>query len=312
MRLRCGMTHTPLRQRRLTATAAWLLLLSAVCLVLPAARRRGSGAETVGHGEPHLPLRPSRTSANDLEIYIAGRGGGFLTLADVSRLPLVHATVVGDPNFAGAGQVRVAGVSLDVLAKALDVPEADSFVDAMCSDRYDGHYSAAYRAAHQPLLAFAINGESPTAWAKRAGQYDPGPFFITHAHFAPAFRVLSHEDEMQVPSNVVALRWNSSAVLNAIAPLQATQADMAVQAGQQIAEQNCLRCHFAGSLGGSKSGRDWATLSTWAHEQPAYFSRYVHNPKSVDAHAQMPANPQYDAATLAALVAYFQSQAPSH
>ncbi len=232
-------------------------------------------------------------------------------MTDLRGLPLVHATVVGDTNFAGAGRVRVTGVSLDVLAKALDVPAADSFVDAMCSDRYDGHYTAAYRAAHQPLLAFEINGVSPTAWAKRTGQYDPSPFFITHAHFVPAFHVLSHEDEMQLPSNVIALGWNSPAVLNAIAPPNAMQADTAVHAGLQIAEQNCLRCHFAGSLGGTKSGRDWATLSTWAHEQPADFARYVHNPKAVDAHAQMPANPQYDAATLAALVAYFQSQAPT-
>ena len=233
-------------------------------------------------------------------------------MADLRSLPLIQTAVLGDTNFASAGRVRVTGVSLDVLAKALDVPEQDSFADAMCSDRYDGHYSAAYRAAHQPILSFLINGESAAAWAKRTGQYDPSPFFITHAHFVSAYRVLSHEDEMQVPSNVIALRWSDPAVLNAIAPPRALRGDVAVQAGLLIAEQNCLRCHYLGNLGGTKSGRDWATLSTWAHEQPAYFERYVHNPRAVDAHAQMPPNLRYDAATLAALTAYFRSQAPPH
>lgn len=233
-------------------------------------------------------------------------------MADLRRLPLVQTDVVGDTNFRDAGRVRITGVSLDVLAKALDVPEPDSFADAMCSDRYDGHYSAAYRAEHHPILAFQINGESPAAWARRTGQYDPSPFFITHAHFVPAFHVLSHEDKMQVPSNVIALRWSDPAVLNAIDLTRSERADATVQAGLHIAEQNCLRCHYAGSLGGTKSGRDWKTLGTWAHEQPAYFARYVHNPRAVDAHAQMPANLQYDAATLAALTAYFRLQAPSH
>ncbi len=289
-----------------------MLPLCATCLLFGVARSRVSAVPAAGNAAPRLHLRPTSTSALDLRIDIAERGGGFLTTADLRTLPQVQTAVQGDTNFAGAGKVRITGVSLDVLANALGVPEQDSFVDAMCSDGYDGHYSAAYRAAHQPLLAFQINGETPAAWSKRTGQYDPSPYFITHARFVPAFQVLSHQDEMQVPSNVVALRWNNPAVLNAIAPPRALQGNTAVQAGLQIAEQNCLRCHFSGSLGGTKSGRDWAALSTWAYEQPAYFARYVHNPKAVDAHAQMPANPQYDAATLAALTAYFRSQHPSH
>jgi mono/diheme cytochrome c family protein len=302
------MAQADLRGRRLTGTAAWLLLGFAVCRVAWMPQRGVSAATVAVKSVPHLWLQPARQSASDLEIHIAGRGGGFVTMTELRMLPLVHTAVAGDTNFAGAGRVRVTGVLLDVLARALDVPVEDSFADAMCNDGYDGHYSAAYRAAHQPVLAFEINGEAPAVWAKKTGQYDPSPYFVTHADFVPAFRVLSHKDEMQVPSNVVALRWSRPSVLNAIAPPHALQRDAAVAAGFQIAEQNCLRCHFAGRLGGTKSGRDWATLSMWAHEQPAYFARYVHSPKSVDEHAQMPANPQYDAATLAALTAYFQLQ----
>ena len=48
-------------------------------------------------------------------------------------------------------------------------------------------------------------------------------------------------------------------------------------------------------------------LSTWAREQPAFFAGYIHNPKATEPHAHMPANQEYDAATLAALTAYFRT-----
>jgi mono/diheme cytochrome c family protein len=74
-----------------------------------------------------------------------------------------------------------------------------------------------------------------------------------------------------------------------------------------MAKQNCLRCHNAGPYGGTKAGWSWETLSVVAKADPKTFKNYVHDPKSVNAKAKMPANPQYDAATLAVLAAYFQS-----
>jgi mono/diheme cytochrome c family protein len=81
----------------------------------------------------------------------------------------------------------------------------------------------------------------------------------------------------------------------------------AVAQGFVIAKQNCLRCHFLNGVGGTKSGRDWRTLATWAREQPQYFERYIHDPQAVDLHAHMEGSPTYDAATLNAITAYFRT-----
>jgi hypothetical protein len=44
-----------------------------------------------------------------------------------------------------------------------------------------------------------------------------------------------------------------------------------------------------------------------AQGNPTAFGKYVVRPNSVNPEANMPANPQYDAVTIAALTAYFQS-----
>jgi cytochrome c1 len=46
-----------------------------------------------------------------------------------------------------------------------------------------------------------------------------------------------------------------------------------------------------------------------AQGNPAAFGKYVLRPNSVNPEANMPANPQYDATTIAALTAYFRSMA---
>jgi cytochrome c1 len=77
--------------------------------------------------------------------------------------------------------------------------------------------------------------------------------------------------------------------------------------GFAIAKQNCLRCHYMGQYGGTKSGQSWQSLSTWAREQPKFFERYVHNPQALEPRSHMEGFPDYDAATLSALTAYFRT-----
>jgi mono/diheme cytochrome c family protein len=79
--------------------------------------------------------------------------------------------------------------------------------------------------------------------------------------------------------------------------------------GYRIALENCLRCHQAGSIGGTKAKIPWQLLSAIASADPALFSHVVTNPVAVNPRATMPANPAYDAPTLAALTAYFQAVA---
>jgi cytochrome c1 len=43
-----------------------------------------------------------------------------------------------------------------------------------------------------------------------------------------------------------------------------------------------------------------------ANTKPGYFRAYIKDPQTEDAYAQMPAFPDYDEVTLAALTAYFQ------
>ena len=80
-----------------------------------------------------------------------------------------------------------------------------------------------------------------------------------------------------------------------------------MQAGYQIAQQNCFRCHNAGDEGGQKSGVTWAVLSARGRQFARIFRRTCANPKSKNPQAQMPGNPQYDDQTLQALTAYFET-----
>ena len=73
--------------------------------------------------------------------------------------------------------------------------------------------------------------------------------------------------------------------------------------------ENCLRCHAAGPYGGTKGGLSWEALTNLAKRDGAMFSKYVHDPRSVDPKSRMPGNSQYDAPTLAAVTSYFQSLA---
>jgi mono/diheme cytochrome c family protein len=262
-----------------------------------------------------VPLHPTRVSPSDLEVtgMIPGVQSGtvrYVKYADLASLPKVTTTMADspDPSIGSLHSMRITGVSLEVLARALGVPPSSDLIDALCADRYRSHYPAGYIASHHPFLVLKINGVSPSTWAAHADKEDPGPYFITYDRFIPAFQVLSHKDEAQLPTNITRLNFTTaSATFRAIAPPDNYPTGSPVQAGFTIAKQNCLRCHSRGLYGGTKSGLDWNTLSTWAREQPAYFARYVHNPKAVEPHARMPSNPDYDDATLAALTAYFRT-----
>ncbi len=263
---------------------------------------------------PKLVLHPSRQSPDDLEVTgmlggLARGGRGYVTYAELLTLPQVRVQVRNDENLPGPAQgVMVQGISLQVLARALGALPGSDLVDALCTDDYRTHYSATYIAAHHPLLGLLIEHRRAADWAARTHQYDPGPYFITHAHFVPTSKVLAHQEQPQVPTNVIRLNFSTTAeTYGAIAPRGPAAKDVAVQQGFVIARQNCLRCHNQGAYGGTKSGRDWMGLSTWAREQPGFFAGYVHGPQAFEEHAHMPAFAGYDRPTLAALTAYFRT-----
>jgi mono/diheme cytochrome c family protein len=274
----------------------------------PAALRHGPKAAPIS---PHL----QRASKSDLDItgMLPGVPAGssrYLSYADLLRLPQVTAVVTDDPDLGASAShpLRVSGVPLEILAGALGVLPASDLVDALCTDHYRSQFPADYIALHHPILSLKINDATPAVWAASEHRYDPGPYFILYDHFLPAFRVLSHDDEAQLPDNVIRLNFTTAtATFDSITPHGNYAADSLVEQGYIIAKQNCLRCHFSGEAGGTKSGVSWAKLSAVADGNDEVFEHYVHDPKSVDRRAKMPGNPQYDAATLAALRAYFGS-----
>jgi mono/diheme cytochrome c family protein len=266
---------------------------------------------------PRLILRTTRTSPLDLELggELTGVPSGttrYITREDLLALPQSTHTVNDDANFTGPTQIS--GVSLEVLTRHLGATPQSDMVVAICDDQYRANYPRAYVAAHHPLLVLNIDGKQPAGWPKDPEGHgmDMGPFLISHPKFSPNFKILSHEDEPQIPWGVVRLEFrNEKAVFGAIAPPGPHASDAAVQAGYRIAQQNCLRCHNQGNEGGTKAGRPWQVLAAWAATSPDYFTAYVRDPRSKNSQAQMPAMPGYDGKTLAALDAYFQTFAPS-
>jgi mono/diheme cytochrome c family protein len=263
-----------------------------------------------------LILQKSRSSPMDLEVSgdLAGLPAGsvrYLSRAALLRLPQISATVTGDANFRGA--TSISGVSLEELAEALSTRPQSDLVVAVCDDKYRTNYSREYIASHHPILVLEINGKPPDDWptAPEGNNLSMGPYLISHAEFTPGFKILSHSDEPQIPWGVVRLEFrNQAEVFGAIAPRGSHAKDGNVQAGYRIAEQNCFRCHNMGEEGGEKAGRSWLVLATWATASLEYFSAYIRDPKSKNPKSQMPGFPDYDAATLDALTAYFRTFGP--
>jgi cytochrome c2 len=222
----------------------------------------------------------------------------------------VAAGVAGDENFTEmhAPRVKVTGVELGVLEQSLKVPAGLDLMLARCADGYVGPYPAEYVAAHRPILVLTVNGMTVPEWARSTGNDDPGPYMISYGSFVPAWKVLAHQDRPQVPTQVLEMEFKrSQQVFGPIAPPLRLGEGSPERAGFAIAKQNCLRCHSAGPYGGTKAGLSWEVLSGLALRDRAEFERYVQAPKSVNPKAKMVGSPQYDAATLAAISAYFQS-----
>lgn len=257
----------------------------------------------------HNVLHAERSSPGDLEV--GGAMGGtlagetrYLRYEDLLRLPQETYEVSDDSNF--RGKTQISGVSLKTLAEALGKP-ADMIV-AICNDRYRTNYPKEYMAAHHPVLVLRINGQDRDHWPASAEGGDAmTPYMISHPEFKPAFKVLSHEDEPQIPYGVVRLEFRKEAIVfGATRPPGKWKTNSPVGQGYVIARQDCFRCHNAGAEGGTMAGRSWAELGAMAERDPARFRAIVRNPAAVMPGAKMPAQPGYDDATLDALTAYFK------
>jgi mono/diheme cytochrome c family protein len=254
-----------------------------------------------------------RTSPSDLELDgdIPGatrdQSTRYITREQLLALPQVSYTVTNDANFRGPTQIS--GVALAELVQALTAKSGAELVVAICRDEYEAHYPLTYITAHHPVLVLKINGKDPADWPKFPEDgADMGPYLISSPDFKPSFTILSHDDEPQIPWGMVRLELRTeSVVFHSIEPRLPSAASREVQDGYRVAQQNCFRCHNSGDAGGKKAQRPWTVLATWATASPEYFQAYIHDPKSKNPKAQMPAFPKYDEATLLALTKYFQT-----
>jgi len=259
----------------------------------------------------HSVLRVQRSSPGDLEVggELAGVPPGstrYIRYEDLLQMPQEHSTVTDDSNF--RGNTEIEGVALETLARLLGQAPADALIVAICYDQYRTNYPRDYMAAHHPVLVLRIDGQLRNHWPPSENGGPLGPYLISHPFFKPAFKILSHEDEPQIPYGVTRIEVHrESVVFGAIRPSGKWPSDSQVGQGYMIARQDCFRCHNMSSEGGTMAGSSWLRLAALANNDGKKFRQTIRNPASVTPGAKMPAQPGYDDATLDALTAYFKT-----
>ena len=259
----------------------------------------------------HSVLRVQRSSPGDLEVggELAGVRPGstrYIRYEDLLQMPQEHSTVTDDSNF--RGNTEIEGVALETLARLLGQAPADALIVAICYDQYRTNYPRDYMAAHHPVLVLRIDGQLRNHWPPSENGGPLGPYLISHPFFKPAFKILSHEDEPQIPYGVTRIEVHrESVVFGAIRPSGKWPPDSQVGQGYMIARQDCFRCHNMSSEGGTMAGSSWLRLAALANNDGKKFRQTIRNPASVTPGAKMPAQPGYDDATLDALTAYFKT-----
>lgn len=264
------------------------------------------------HAASHFEMLHHKRSAPD-DLEISGELDGFfghvtqyISYRDLLTLPQETYTVTNDGNF--AAPTKLTGIRLEYLLESFGRSPKNEFIAAICSDDYRSHYLQEYLTAHHPILVLKIDGKLHDNWPKSAEGDSLGYYLVSNPDFKPSFQVLSHIDEAQIPYAVVRLNIEKQEkLIQAILPPGKWSSDSTEMQGYRIAQQNCLRCHNVSVEGGQRSDRSWYILAAWASSESENFKRYIRNPKSVMPSAKMPAQKQYDDATLNALTKYFST-----
>jgi hypothetical protein len=153
-----------------------------------------------------------------------------------------------------------------------------------------------------------VNGKLRDSWPKAPNGDALVPYTIANPAFTPRYKVLAHDDEEQIPYGVTRLEFRNGAHIYAsIQPPAQWRENHQVMDGYKIAREDCFRCHNSGEEGGTMGKRAWAQLGEDAVEDPERFRAIILNPEKVRNGARMPGRPNYDRATLDALVAYFRT-----
>ncbi len=271
--------------------------LAAFCALLSLAR-----------GET-LELHRERGSSLDLALTgrLAGLAAGetrYVTWAELRALPTSELTLDGE--FVKGPQALTV-VFLADLVKALPVEPGSDAVLATCVDGYASVYTSAFISTYRPFLVLEIDGKGPRDWPPKGLDYNPGPYVVTVSPgVAPAFSQY-RDPQHKKPWGVATLEFASYADrFGALYGGPWASLAPAAREGREIWVNSCASCHPgpAGTFGGTKSGRPFPVIAAYAGADPAYFNRYVRDPKSLVPCAQMEPHPLYTDAELSGLAAF--------
>jgi cytochrome c2 len=256
-----------------------------------------------------LDLHAERASPYDLALtgLLAGVEPGatrYARWADLHALPTTQLQVDGE--FVKGPQTLTVVFLADVW-KALPAAAGADTIFANCGDGYTAVYTAAFIAEYRPFLVLEIDGQGPENWPPPGLAFNPGPYVITvSADLVPSvahFLDVEHKKPWAVTSLELG---NFAAKYHGIYSGRWASLSPEADAGRQIWINSCASCHPgpAGTFGGTKAGRPFAVVAAYAGADPAFFRKYVRNPKSLVASARMEAHPHYTDEELAQLVAF--------
>ena len=256
-----------------------------------------------------LPLRATKTDPLDLAVsgLLDGVPAGqtrYIAWSDIAALPSTQLALSGEFM---PGEQKVKVVFLSDFLKALPLKPGADVVLGSCTDGYAAVFRRAFIDHYRPFIVLEIGGIPASKWPPPGLDYNPGPYVITVsdklAPDAAQFLDIAHKK----PWGIASLRIEHFA--DSFRPAYSgAWANLSVRAqeGREIWVNSCLCCHEGpkGLFAGSKSERPFAVLSAWANANPAYFKRYVRNPKDESSCAQMEAHPAYSDEQLEAVEAF--------
>jgi len=162
------------------------------------------------------------------------------------------------------------------------------------------------------VLVLRIDGKGATRVANRPrGPWAyMGPFLISHAKFAPSFKIFAHKTKPQIPWGVTRLEFrDEQRVFAAIAP----RGPHAGDANMQQDFESRSRIAFVATTWERKAGRNLAGPGRcWqrGRRQLRTFHFVCQESRADNPNTQMAASPKYDDATMKALIDYFRTFIP--
>lgn len=256
-----------------------------------------------------LPLHNQRSSPDDLEItgQIEGLAPGhsrYARWSDLSALPTKKMVLTGE-FVPGAQEVTIVFLS-DLWTALPHLRNADTLL-ASCTDGYASIYRLPFIESYRPFLILAINGVGPDRWPPPGLTFNPGPYVISvSADIVPAVSTLLDASHKR-PWGVVKIEVTTAIVaLAGILKDPWGSLDAPTNEGREIWINSCASCHRGPpqTFEGTKSDRTFGQLVSLAAKNPAYFRRYVRDPKSLVPTAKMEPHPHYTEVQLDALIAF--------